>query len=312
MGVELPSDPAPNGYVSNPYQAQIDAALAYFRAEKDNSEGWQDIDTKDGIIMEKKYIQGDNSAIPVVRGRGIVKSLSATALLSAILQPSARHLWDSRFKSGGLLERYARRTYKFYTVQHGVGIFVSERDLVGVQSTIFTEDENPSAGYEVIQTSVEGDPENSGRVRATLTCGGWSVVPRGDDLEITYVVKINPNGSIPSAIVGKIVQDIPLAIVNISNFIRDKGVPPYIASKDLSSQLRTEIVNFEGRTHTIRLIAGDKDEELPIVVDPKVFGGNWKVEATGNGVSAEKQDEGSAVVKVPGGAGRYEVTISAA
>ncbi|QRV82590.1 hypothetical protein RhiJN_10605 [Ceratobasidium sp. AG-Ba] len=310
-GVQLPSDPAPDGYVSNPYTSEIDAALAYLHAEKESTDGWQDIDTKDGIIMEKKYIPGDSSAIPVVRGHGLVKSLSPAALLSAICQPSARHHWDSRFESGGLLERYARRTYKFYSVQKGVGIFVSQRDIVGVQSVVFPNGEVEN-GFEVVQTSVSGDPDNSGRVRATLTCAGWTVVPRGEDLEVSYVVKINPNGSIPSAVAAKVVQDIPLAIVNISNFIRSSGYPPYIASSSITSQLRTETFNLENKRHEIKCIAGDQDEEIHIAVDPKPFGGNWKVEVAGNGVSVEKKDDNTAVVRVSGGSGKFEVNISAA
>lgn len=139
--------------------------------------------------MEKKFTSGDNSAIPTVRGRGVVKSLTASALLSAILQPSARPLWDARYVSGDLLERYERRTYKFYNVQKGVRFLVSERDIVGVQTVVFAAGENPAGGFEVIQTSVKGDPDNNGRVRATLTCAGWSVTPRGDDLEVSYVAK---------------------------------------------------------------------------------------------------------------------------
>lgn len=311
MGVEIPSDPASNGYVSNPHQAQVDAALSFLSAEKEGTDGWEDIDTKDGIIMDKKYVPGDSSAIPLVRGRGLVKGLTAAQLLSGILQPSARHLWDARYESGSLLERYSRRSYKFYTVQKGVGWIVSERDIVGVQAVVFANDEDPAGGYELVQTSVEGDEENKGRVRANLRAG-WSVVPRGDDLEVSYVVKINPNGSIPTAVVGKIVQDIPLAVVNLTDFLRSRGVPPYISSKDLSSQLRTELVNIEGKKHEIKLIAGDSEEQFTIVVDPKVFSGNWQVGVSGNGVAAEKQDDTTAVIKVPGGAGRYEVTISAA
>ncbi|CAE6463356.1 hypothetical protein ACGC1H_000094 [Rhizoctonia solani] len=305
MGIEIPSDPAPNGYVSNPYQDKIDAALAFLRTEKEGNDKWENIDTKDGIILEKKY-ENNGSAIPLVRGHGLVKSLSAPALLSAILQPSARHLWDSRFESGALLDRYGRRTYKFYSVQKGVGWVVSERDIVGVQHV----QEGENGAFEVVQTSVDGPPGDKGRVRATLTAG-WSAVPRGDDLEVAYVVRINPNGSIPSPIVSKIVQDIPLSVVNITNFIRDKGVPPYIANKELGSQLRTEVISIEEKKHEAKLIAGDQDEQLAFVVDPKVFGGNWKVDVNGNGVSADKSGD-NAVVKVPAGAGRYEVTISAA
>ncbi|KAG8748175.1 hypothetical protein FRC12_013920 [Ceratobasidium sp. 428] len=309
-GVEVPSNPAPNGYVSNPYTSQVDAALAYLHAEKDSTEGWQDIDTKDGIIMEKKYVPGDSSAIPVVRGHGLVKNLTPSALLSAICQPSARHHWDARFQSGGLLERYSRRTYKFYSVQKGVGFFVSERDIVGVQTVVFP-NEDIKKGFEVVQTSVEGDPENLGRVRATLTCAGWSVVPRGDDLEVAYVVKINPNGSIPSAIVGKIVQDIPLAITNISNFIQSSGYPPYISSTSISSQLRTEVFSLEKKTHNVKFIAGDKEEHITICVDSESFGGNWKVEVSGQGVSVKKEGD-EAVVHVSAGSGQFEVNITAA
>ena len=42
-GVKVPSDPVPTGYVPNPYTAQIEAALAYLRREKESSEGWQKI-----------------------------------------------------------------------------------------------------------------------------------------------------------------------------------------------------------------------------------------------------------------------------
>jgi len=310
-GVQVPSEPAPNGYVSNPYTSDIDAALAYLHAEKESTDGWQDIDTKDGIIMEKKYVPGDSSSIPVVRGRGLVKSLSAPQLLSAICQPSARHHWDSRFASGGLLERYSRRTYKFYSVQKGAGIFVSERDIVGVQSVVFP-DGDVEKGFEVVQTSVQGDEENSGRVRATLTCAGWSVVTRGEDLEVSYVVKINPNGSIPGAIAGKIVQDIPLAIVNITNFIRSSGYPPYISSESFSSQLRAETFSLEGKSHDVKFIAGDKEEDIEIKVDPKPFGGNWKVEVTGSGAAVEKKDDATALVHVKPGSGNFDVTIAPA
>jgi hypothetical protein len=50
MGVDIPSDPAPNGYVPNPYQDEIDKALAYLRAEKEGGDGWENIGTSSHLL----------------------------------------------------------------------------------------------------------------------------------------------------------------------------------------------------------------------------------------------------------------------
>jgi hypothetical protein len=145
--------------------------------------------------MEKKPILNDR-AVPAVRARGIIKNLTPAALLATITLASARANWDDRYVSGGVLERYNQRTHKFCTVQKG-GILVSERDIVGVQAVVSPEGE-AEKGFEVVQMSVEGDPENSGRVRATVTYSGWSVVPRGDDLDVVYVMKSEYAGPLHS------------------------------------------------------------------------------------------------------------------
>ncbi|KAF8606259.1 Bet v1-like protein [Ceratobasidium sp. AG-I] len=311
MGVRIPSDPVPTGYVPNPYGAQIKAALGYLRREKESSEGWQIIDIKDGIIMEKKSPAGDSSSIPAVRARGIIRNMSPGALLSTISQTSARQYWDKRYIPGGLLERYDRRTHKSYSAQKGAGVFVSERDIVGVQTVVFPNG-LLEGGFEIVQTSVEGDEENSGRVRAKVTCAGWVVVPRGEDLEVVYVMKIDPNGSIPSPVVSRIVQGMPRTVINTTNFIRNTGYPPYISSPSFASQLRTETFTLGTRTHRIRFIAGNQDEEISVTVDPRPFGGNWRVGAFGMGAAARKKDNATAVVRVPAGSGKFEVVISAA
>ena len=145
-------------------------------------------DTKDGIVMEKKLVTGDSCSIPAVRARGIIKNMSPGALLSVISQTNVRHHWDERYIPGGLLERYDRRTHKSYSAQKGAGVFVSERDIVCVQTVVFPNGELED-GFEIVQTSVEGDEKNSGRVRAKITCAGWTVVPRGEYLELVYVMK---------------------------------------------------------------------------------------------------------------------------
>ena len=69
-------------------------------------------------------------------------------------------------------------------------MFVQARDLVGVQS-VFTHDDGT---IEVIQTGVPDDektPPVSGKTRATLTAGGWTLRPVNDgaDTEVTYLLK---------------------------------------------------------------------------------------------------------------------------
>ena len=103
-----------------------------------------------------------------------------------------------------------------------------------------------------------------------------------------------------------------MTVINITNFIRKTGYPPYISSPSFASQLRTETFTLEAKTHAIRFIAGNQDEEISVTVDPKPFGGNWKVGAFGTGVTAHKKDNATAVVRVPGGSGKFEVVFSAA
>ncbi|KAG8683058.1 hypothetical protein FRC09_016325, partial [Ceratobasidium sp. 395] len=225
---------------------------------------------------------------------------------------SVRPNWDDRYVTGGLLERYDQHTNKYYAVQKGAGFLVSERDVVAVQAAIIPEG-GVINGFEFLQTSVEGDPDNSGRVRATITCAGWSIVPRGDDLEFVYVNKMNPNGKIPSSLVSKIVEGLPTIPAKVIHFIQSSGHPPLILTSSLWSQLRTEIFDLKAKTHTIKLISSNQDEELAIAVDPKPFGGSWKIEILGgSNTSAEKKTSTSAAVRVPAESGKVEIRITAA
>ncbi|KAG8743565.1 hypothetical protein FRC12_015021, partial [Ceratobasidium sp. 428] len=120
-GVQVPTDAVPTGYVHNPHAAKVDAALAFLRTEKASADGWQEIGTKDGIIMEKKVTADGSSPIPTVRSRGLIKNISPAALLATISLQSVRPNWDDRYVTGGLLERYDRYTNKYYAVQKGAG-----------------------------------------------------------------------------------------------------------------------------------------------------------------------------------------------
>ncbi|KAG9125784.1 hypothetical protein FRC07_006239 [Ceratobasidium sp. 392] len=149
----------------------------------------------------------------------------------------------------------------------------------------------------------------------SYTCGDKTLVTFDTSTPVAqYRVQseVNPNGKISSAIVGKIIEGLPTIVAKVTQFIRSSGHPPYICTSPISSQLRTEMFDLKAKTHTIKLIAGNQEEELTITVDPKPFGGNWKVQVSGDdNVSAEKTGT-SAVIRVLAGSGKVEVRITAA
>lgn len=132
------------------------------------------------------------------------------------------------------------------------------------------------------------------------------------ELTLVIVSAVDPNGSIPSPVVSKIVQGLPMTVINIADYIRKTGHPPYISSSSFASQLRTETFTLETKAHVIRFIAGSQDEEINVTVDPKPFGGSWKVVGSGIGVTTQKKDSVTAVVRVSAGSGKFEVIITAA
>ena len=41
--IEIPVDPAPNGYIPNPYEKELTEAYQYVKQETDSTEGWSSI-----------------------------------------------------------------------------------------------------------------------------------------------------------------------------------------------------------------------------------------------------------------------------
>jgi hypothetical protein len=281
MSVSIPADPAPNGYVTFPYEKEAEEALKFFRSEATSTEGWQLIGEKSDVKSEKKFIQGDSSPVPLVRGVGIVKDATPLQLLPIVALPGARLQWDARLEEGHILEKYARRRQEFYTVQKGA-FMVQPRDIVGVQDTIFGDD----GSIELFQTSIVDDkkaPQVSGKTRATLTVAGWHIKPVGADTQLTYVVKVNPNGSLPSWLVNTIMNESPLLVSKVREYFEGTGYPPLL-SNEATSVVRFETFNHDKREWRAGLIgkAGDK---FSVVVDGNRFysGTKYKVDVEGAG-----------------------------
>jgi len=267
-------------YPPFPFQTERDRALAYLRSEWDSTDGWNTFDNKDGVTYQKKVIPGDDSAIPMVRGRGIVEGCTPSEFLTVMNYPGARTSWDPRTDSAEITRRWGRQLSQFYTVQKGLSWIISPRDIVGLQDTIFDD----SGTIERVQCSVDDphSPPVSGKVRATLTIAGWVLRPLEKGTDVTYMVKINPNGSIPTTIInGTIVPEIPAAIRRCDNLLKDQGHPPYITG-DMKSVLLSEDFTFTKKEFIIELIALAGDHFI-ILYDPKMHGQQPKVTIEGDG-----------------------------
>ncbi|KAF8302559.1 Bet v1-like protein [Clavulina sp. PMI_390] len=275
--VIIPDDPAPHGYITNPYESELAAAHEYLKRECDSTDGWSPIATKDGIVMEKKTIPGDSSYIPLVRGMGTVEGVKLADILPMLMHPGARKHWDPRFDQGHPLERYSRRAYMFYTLQKGAWL-VQARDFVGAQDTFIESD----GTYYLTQCSVpntEKTPDAYGKTRGWLTAAGWRLRPShdGNSTDVSYVVKVDPKGSLPTAIINMVVQEIPQCVPNVINFIRADGIIPYVSSPSYDSSEEPPTVfrmehysHDEGRKYTLQMIAPEGGEELVLSVDEKV------------------------------------------
>lgn len=49
--VNIPSDPAPNGYLTNQHTKEVQAAYEYLKRECDSTDGWSDIGATSIIII---------------------------------------------------------------------------------------------------------------------------------------------------------------------------------------------------------------------------------------------------------------------
>ncbi|KAG8920832.1 hypothetical protein FRC02_000663 [Tulasnella sp. 418] len=104
-----------------PYTAERDQAFAFLRQEAESTDGWEEFGNERGVKMEKKYFSGDNSsALPLVRGRGIVNGLTPRQFLALVIYPGARKFWDERLEEGHTMERYTVTELKFHSIQKSV------------------------------------------------------------------------------------------------------------------------------------------------------------------------------------------------
>lgn len=75
------------------------------------------LDNKQGVTYQKKYIPGDSSAIPIVRGLGLVEGFTPQQFLALITYTGVRTTWDARTEKAEVVRRFGRFLNEFYAIQ---------------------------------------------------------------------------------------------------------------------------------------------------------------------------------------------------
>ncbi|KAF9509743.1 hypothetical protein BS47DRAFT_1487793 [Hydnum rufescens UP504] len=311
--MEIPTDPAPNGYFSNPYEDLRDKTLAKLKEFCGDQDGWTIMSsTKADIITSKKQIPGDPSSIPLVKGQGALKGITPYQFYSVVALPGARQLWDDGFQQGTTVRRYSRRTFKFYSIQKGA-FLVQPRDFVGFQEAIIEDD----GTIYFFQASVPED-ENTGpvkgRTRATLTISGWCIKPVHDGIDVTYVVKVNPNGSLPTALVKIVVTELPDVVRTAFAWCKGAGLMCHIKEIAIQSVVRDEIYDHTQRELYRLMLIGKAGDEFDIAVDDKVrykkgYTLTIKGEAQGDIEATESRDNVHIKIGVAADGKKFELVI---
>ncbi|KAJ3199193.1 hypothetical protein HDU67_003050, partial [Dinochytrium kinnereticum] len=137
---------------------------------------------------------------------------------------------DPRYDTGESIEHFNVDEALSYSVQKGT-FPVAARDLV---TAWFCKREPVERGGRLIYylTSVV-DPtapsEGRGRVRADVAVAGWVLRPiPGKGLETSYIVQVDPKGTIPSALVKLVQVQTPLCISEVSRYLARSGHIPFI------------------------------------------------------------------------------------
>jgi hypothetical protein len=156
---------------------------------------WQAQQENGGVQISVLPIDG--LGLPFIRGDGLIPGgYSLEEVLSVLQSPFARKVWDPRFDQAQVLEFLSSHDVLVYSVQKGT-FPVAARDLVTV-TTVQMKDDQLDYIVTSCKDSLAPSPGTGGRVRADLLLAGWRLVKTQNGIHVSYIVHVDPKGSIPS------------------------------------------------------------------------------------------------------------------
>ncbi|KAJ3191438.1 hypothetical protein HK101_007713 [Irineochytrium annulatum] len=197
--------------MSNPFTAELDAALAYIKEQHASSDFVAHSEAKLGCKISMKTLPG--ATLPITRGDIVFPAgFQPQEIVTFLRDVENRKKWDGRFESATVVEMWGEEEGLIHSLQKGQWPVI--RDFT-VAFKVFREGD---VTY-FIQTSVVDSRlgEVKGRVRGKVTAG-WVIKPNaaGDgSLDVSYIVNADPAGTLPAALIKMVSAETPACAGNV-------------------------------------------------------------------------------------------------
>ncbi|PWN92958.1 Bet v1-like protein [Acaromyces ingoldii] len=262
----VPVSPAPTGYLANPYwQTAEDSHRDFNEILSRDESTWQSRGTLEDTDIKIYARPGaPASELPMSKGTTYVPKSRPIELLACIHTFSYRNLFDTRFASAGILQRYSLHDHHFYLVIRGIGPIYSPRDATGVQTVRFYDHAGArlpmcypdTPKVDIVYRSVN-DPEvppQEGKVRAWIHMGGyrleWDEAKQAT--KVTYVAHTNLQQSVPRYIGNVLMSELPRVTARLRGAVENFGFPPYILDIEVCVVQQLQIHDANTRRNEFR------------------------------------------------------------
>jgi hypothetical protein len=161
----------------------------------------------------------------------------------------------------------------------------------------------------IVMTSVVDDkiPAVSGCVRANLIISGWKIIKTDAGVAITYITQVDLAGSIPTAFLKSVQQQVPLCAGLVVKYIKDHGYAP--TDTDCTAEFKAESFDHAKKEYSCNL---EGEGECKWLISKKMYPGGVKVHVAGNGTVEIIEDDGNRIAVVKDINGPTTVKISKA
>ncbi|KAI9472316.1 MAG: hypothetical protein EXX96DRAFT_583616 [Benjaminiella poitrasii] len=291
--------------VTSPHAETARNALARLKKLAEESlDEWNFTQEKDNVKLYNK-VENDSPFV-IVRGETFLEGHEFTPqqVASVATLPGCRVIWDEKFDTSDIKEMYNKYESLFWS-KVKTPWPISPRDMSATSLRVMSADE-----CYVVMTSVEDEaiPEVSGCVRANLILSGWKIVKKETGVALTYITQIDLAGSIPTAFLKSIQQQVPLCAGSVVRYITQYGFPPI--TSECTAEFKRESFDHGDREYSANL---DGAGECHWVVSEKMFS-DLEVSVIGSSETATHEvlegGQGTKIVLVKGIQGSTTVKIT--